>query len=160
MARPNSTEGSICPWNGPMSASAVDALGFQRIGAFSLCHEWLDKCWLGPSRLACPPNGSPGTAYRAMTGGCECGWKSSPKPMCWQCRARSMSGWTGSSDGRNNRWPLVAPTSMIKEKPQRLHSLCEVFNGLQSIAQQERHGGCHPTTCQCGKPSAISSNHA
>jgi hypothetical protein len=59
--------------------------------------EWTDDCerW----RQACPPAGSRATASRAMTAAGGCGWRLSPRPMGWPCRAKHRSGRRGSHGG-------------------------------------------------------------
>jgi hypothetical protein len=90
---------------------AVGRPAFLTSGALPPSPSWPSRCSLGCWRLACPPAGSRATASMAMTAACGCGWRPSPRPMCWPFRAKNMSGWRGSNGGSQPSWRLCRTTA-------------------------------------------------
>src|SRR5882724_173941 len=72
--------------------SAAGRLAFRRTGTLRPSRSWPSRCWPAPSRLACRPHGSLGTACTGIIVSCGGGWRPNPRPTSWRYRARNMWG--------------------------------------------------------------------
>lgn len=80
------------PRSGPATARAAGRPPFRRTGALRPSRSWPSRCGPAPGRLACRPQGAPGTACTGIIARCGGGWRSTHRLMSWRSRARKMWG--------------------------------------------------------------------
>jgi hypothetical protein len=133
VARGCSTANALGPRSGRVTARAVTVQGSRSRDRLPRSQSWRGRGWSGPSGQGCRRPGGRATVCMALIGGCGCGWRARNGRMCWQYRAKNMSGWAGNN-GRGKRcWRCC---------PRRAGHDAVLAPGRQAPAGRPG-GGCH-----------------